>query len=109
MLPEIIKTLRAEKGISQASLANILGLSQQAIAKWETGNSEPDSDMLDKLASFFNVSVDYLLGRTNERTSNKTSTDLPDDVQVLMRSVTKLTYKQKEIIKKLVQEFIDEE
>jgi transcriptional regulator with XRE-family HTH domain len=109
MLPEILKTLRSEKGISQASLASLLGLSQQAIAKWETGNSEPDSDMLNKLASFFSVSVDYLLGRTNVRNSNNSTDEFPPEAQVLMRSVAKLTDKQKEIIKKLVQEFIDED
>lgn len=67
MLSKIIKQLRTEKGISQATLALKLGLTQQAIAKWEKGIAEPDSDMLNSLASFFAVSVDYLLGRTSER------------------------------------------
>lgn len=108
MLSERIKALRNEKGISQTVLANQIGLTQQAVAKWEKGVSEPDSEMLQKLASFFDVSVDYLLGRTDERISNN-KYDLPDDVQVLMRSVTKLTDKQKEIVKRLVQEFVDED
>ena len=65
--------------------------------------------MLNKLASFFSVSVDYLLGRTNVRNSNNSTDEFPPEAQVLMRSVAKLTDKQKEIIKKLVQEFIDED
>ena len=110
MLAKKIRELRNEKGISQSSLANHLGLTQQAIAKWEKGIAEPDSVTLNKLASFFNVSVDFLLGRTNVRNSNNNvDEDFPDDVKVLMRSVSKLTDKQKEIVKRLVQEFISEE
>lgn len=110
MLAKKIRELRNEKGISQSSLANHLGLTQQAIAKWEKGIAEPDSVTLNKLASFFNVSVDFLLGRTNVRNSNNnTDEDFPDDVKVLMRSVSKLTDKQKEIVKRLVQEFINED
>ena len=110
MLAKKIRELRNEKGISQSSLANHLGLTQQAIAKWEKGIAEPDSVTLNKLASFFNVSVDFLLGRTNVRNpNNNTDEDFPDDVKVLMRSVSKLTDKQKEIVKRLVQEFINED
>ncbi|UZQ85079.1 helix-turn-helix domain-containing protein [Thermoclostridium stercorarium] len=110
MLSERIKELRNEKGISQSALANHLGLTQQAIAKWEKGIAEPDSEMLKKIATFFDVSVDYLLGRTDIRKLNKNDNeDFPEDVKVLMRSVSKLTDKQKEIVKRLVQEFINEE
>lgn len=48
-------------------LADELNLSQQAIGKWETGVSEPDSETLSKLATIFDVSVDNLLGRTNDK------------------------------------------
>lgn len=62
---ERLKELRKQKNISQAELAPILGLSQQAIAKWETEKSSPDPEMLSKLADFFDVTSDYLLGRTD--------------------------------------------
>ena len=62
MLSRRIKELRIAKGLSQNKLGQFLGVSQQAVGKWETGNSEPDSAMLLRLSTFFQVSVDYLLG-----------------------------------------------
>mgnify|MGYP000513035659 CR=1 FL=1 len=107
MLPEVLKALRNEKNISQASLADQLGLSQQAIAKWETGKSEPDTDLLNRLALFYNVSVDYLLGRTAERRPNEME-DLPDTIKILLRSAKKLTPEQLNVIQQLVNQFVNE-
>lgn len=58
-----IKDLRHINQISQQKLANSIGVSRSTIAMWELGNSEPDNENLTKLANFFNVSVDYLLGQ----------------------------------------------
>ena len=63
MFSQQIKTLRKEKKLSQAELAKQLKVTQQAIGKWETGKSTPDSDTLKKLAEIFQTSVDFLLGR----------------------------------------------
>lgn len=60
-----LKILRKEKHLSQASLAEKLGISQQAVGKWETTKSQPDPTTLQILADMFSVSVDYLLGRDN--------------------------------------------
>lgn len=57
-----LKDLRNNKGLSQSALADILGRTQQAIGKWEVGKAEPDSTTLLKLANYFNVTTDYLLG-----------------------------------------------
>ena len=62
LLSQRLKELRAAKGLSQAALADILGRTQQAIGKWEVGRSEPDGATLLKLAAYFNVTTDYLLG-----------------------------------------------
>ena len=48
--------------ISQSQLAKELQVTQQAVGKWETGKSTPDSDTLRRIANFFNTSVDFLLG-----------------------------------------------
>lgn len=64
-----IKQLRKEKNIYQKELAEVIGVSSGAIAMYETGKRSPDKELLDKLANFFEVSVDYLLGRTNEKTT----------------------------------------
>ena len=59
---ERLKELRIEKGISQAQLAKDTGLSQSAIAYWETGQRIPNAHAVIILAKYFNVSTDYLLG-----------------------------------------------
>lgn len=66
-LSKRIKQLRKEKGIYQKELAEYLGVSRPTITQYESGTRKPDPDTLKKIATFFNVSLDYLLGRTNER------------------------------------------
>ena len=58
-----LKELREQRGISQTELANFLGVVRSTICQYEKGNRMPDSNILGKLADYFNVSVDYLLGR----------------------------------------------
>ena len=58
---EKIILLRKQKGLTQEALAFKLGISRQAISKWETGECEPDISKLKELAKLFNVSIDYLL------------------------------------------------
>ena len=57
--------LRKEKGISQAKLAQQLEVSYGVVCYWETDRSEPTAPNLVKIADFFDVSVDYLLGRVD--------------------------------------------
>lgn len=65
MLNERIRELRTKNNLSQATLGAKLNLTQQAIAKWEKGISEPDSENINKLADLFSVTTDYLLGKIN--------------------------------------------
>ncbi|MDL2253515.1 XRE family transcriptional regulator [Ruminococcaceae bacterium OttesenSCG-928-I18] len=58
-----LRQLRKEHMITQTELAGKLGVSQQAVGKWETGRSSPDHGTLMQLADFFGVSLDSLLGR----------------------------------------------
>ena len=58
-----LKELRIEKGLSQRKLGEILGFCNQTVSFWETGSREPDLDALIKISNYFEVSVDYLLGR----------------------------------------------
>ena len=62
MLKENIKELRQENNLSQAELAKAIGVSQKAIDFWEKGINEPKASYIIKLAKFFGVSCDYLLG-----------------------------------------------
>ena len=63
---ERLQELRKSKKVSQMELAQILGVSQSAIAKWELGKADPCSTALIKLAKYFSKSVDYLLCIENE-------------------------------------------
>ena len=62
LFSERLRELRIEKQISQSELAKILGVSQRSISSWETGYREPDYEMLEQLADFFDVTMGYLLG-----------------------------------------------
>lgn len=80
MFSERLRKLREEKKISQLELAKFLNISQQALSKWEQNISQPDNNVLIILSNYFDVSVDYLLGKSdNKNPSNglytKTITD----------------------------------
>ena len=60
-----LKSLRSSHSISQATLAKILGVTQQAVGKWEVDKATPDYDTLRNVAKYFQVSVDFLLELTD--------------------------------------------
>lgn len=66
-----LKELRKKKGISQLRLATDLNTTQNTISRYETGEREPGIDELVKIADYFNVSVDYLIGRTENPKMNR--------------------------------------
>lgn len=61
MFANTLKELRSERGMTQKQLALEINMSQQAVAKWETGKAEPSYEMTMRLADLFGVSVDYLM------------------------------------------------
>lgn len=62
---ERLKEPRIEKKLSQAELAKALKVSQRSISSWETGFRQPDFATLERIAVFFDVTTDYLLGLEN--------------------------------------------
>lgn len=75
MFAEKLKELRFFKKITQTELSQVLGVSQQTVGSWETNNSTPNLTMLGKLADYFEVSADYLLGRNENDLGNILSDD----------------------------------
>jgi transcriptional regulator with XRE-family HTH domain len=61
-----LKKLRLERGLTQKQLADALGIDRTAVAKYETGKNGATSEMLEKIADYFAVSSDYVLGRDQE-------------------------------------------
>lgn len=66
-----LKEIRKSKGISQLKMAMDLNTNQNTISRYETGEREPGITELIRIADYFNISVDYLLGRTNNPKINK--------------------------------------
>ena len=67
MLHERIKDLRQARHMTQVELAKELGLTKQCVSNWENGNIAPSIKMLMRLADFFCVSTNYLLGRDDNQ------------------------------------------
>lgn len=63
-----IRSLREDKDLTQTELSKILGMSQTGYSKYETGENDIPTHILLKLAAFYNTSIDYLLGLTDNRT-----------------------------------------
>jgi len=74
-----IKDLRKSAGLSQTTLAKILHVHQSAIGQWETERTFPDIENLKKLSSHFDVSIDYILGHTNNPNSENVKSPVYDD------------------------------
>lgn len=104
-----LKCLRNEYNITQQKLADILQTSQQSVNKYENHCVEPDIETLIKIADTFGVSVDYLIGRTNNREFNSTinMSDLKQQELSLLKNFRLLTEKQKKCILTLIESYID--
>ena len=69
MFPERLKQLRKEKGLTQVTLAETLGVSKGTVAMWETGKRMPGFDMLTRLSELFDKRVDYIICTSKDRRS----------------------------------------
>ena len=74
-----LKSLRKVKGINQEALAEHIGISVQAVSRWECENSYPDIEFLPPLAEFFGVSIDYLLTGADKVSECEPVAPFPDD------------------------------
>jgi len=71
MIGQTIKDLRRSKKLSQTDFAKIVGVSQTTVTAWETGKAEPSSSAITRIADYFDVSTDYLLGRKENESSTE--------------------------------------
>lgn len=61
-----IRSLREDKNLNQTQVAKILDMSQTGYSKYETGENDIPTEVLIKLARFYNTSIDYILGETDD-------------------------------------------
>lgn len=66
-LNENIRQLRLARNLSQVDLAKVLGVTKQSVSNWENNNIQPSIDMLIRLAQFFSVSTDCMLGLNHRK------------------------------------------
>ncbi|WP_139993648.1 helix-turn-helix domain-containing protein [Kurthia sp. Dielmo] len=93
MFSQRLKYLRKEKKLTQNDMAELLGITRQGYAKYESGSGEPDIKAIDKLANFFNVTTDYLLGRSDIKNPEKMTNE-----GISNEDYEKLTAYQKEVV-----------
>lgn len=79
MFTKKIKNLRQNKGLTQAEMAEKIDVARTTYAMYEQGKREPDFEILEKIADYFNVSTDYLLGRTDAKNQEELAAHRSDD------------------------------
>ena len=83
----VLKSLRNSRGLTQDELSKILKISRSTIGMYENGAREPDFETLELIADFFNVDIDYLLGRTSKTTYipalHNFSCDTPEECDLI--------------------------
>ena len=94
-----LKELREERNLTQYQIAKAINTSQTNIGRWEKGSNEPTSGYIVSLANFFEVSTDYLLGRSddfgNVVIQNKKSPELTSEEKELLKNYRSLPYQEK--------------
>ncbi|XMB71873.1 helix-turn-helix transcriptional regulator [Mycoplasmatota bacterium WC30] len=92
MWNEALKSLRTNNNLSQKDVASIVGVNQTTYGRYELGQIEPNVATLMKLATYYGVSIDYLLGRTKyslqlNRELKSLLTKLQDDIEHIKRAL----------------------
>lgn len=100
---ERLKESRKQARLTQVEIAEVLGISQPAYASWERGTKKPTQENLVKIAQILNVSVDYLVGNSEEKA------DELHNIELLFRMNSKgLTEAEKAVFKKELIQFMEE-
>ena len=98
-----LRKLRLEKGVSQMQLANAVWVTQQSINKYENHNIEPDIETLIRIADYFDTSVDYLIGRTDN--GRVTENTLSDGEAALINNYRRLSPVQRNAVAAVIQSY----
>lgn len=106
MTGQRIRDLRKKRGLSQTELANIVHVSQQTITAWENNKADPSSSAIAALADYFDVTTDYLLGRSVQTVKE----DIHNEFDLLLDDISThikhLTQADKEMIHSLAQAYL---
>lgn len=100
---ERLKQLRESEGLKQIELAEKLNLTSAALSQYEKGVREPNSEMLKKIADYFDVSIDFLLGRIDVKTFD----EFPEDVKRIAEMLLNADESKVKILQKMLEEFLE--
>ncbi len=102
-----LKQLRKSKDISQQQLADVIGVSQQSINKYENHNVEPDIRTLIAIADYFDTTVDFLIGKgeSDKIKENRTVYELTSDESFIINRYRMLDKDEKESIRLIIKNY----
>ncbi|MDY3361222.1 MAG: helix-turn-helix domain-containing protein [Clostridium celatum] len=95
-----LKTLREQKNITQLELANILGVTTRTIQNYESGKREPNIETLEKLSNYFEVQIDYLIGRSTYKRFN--SEIIKDDLLRILELIEDMDKDKSKLIRNTI-------
>lgn len=110
MFGERLRILRKQHKLTQMNLAKILGVSGRSVGYYETEERVPPKDIINKMANYFNVSVDYLFGRTNikDPITKNICDELLEGFHILSEANNLLSKKEKKELVSIVKNYFSE-
>lgn len=106
-LGEKLKHLREDRGLYQTDLEDVMGVKKATISCYENDTKKPKHETLLKIAAFYGVTIDYLLG--NENSIDNLEEDFPEGVQILRRATKELSPDAKKKMIQLMKAFLEED
>ena len=97
-----ISELRKQAGMSQFQLAKVLDIATSTLGMYETGKREPSLKVMNRIANYFNVTTDYLLGRPDKKDDNTKTADIDDDDVIFTYEGRQIPKEDLELIRRIM-------
>lgn len=97
-----ISELRKQAGMSQFQLAKVLNIATSTLGMYETGKREPSLKVMNRIANYFNVTTDYLLGRPDKKDDNTKTADIDDDDVIFTYEGRQIPKEDLELIRRIM-------
>lgn len=106
MFADTLKALRVKNNLTQKDFADVFNVAQGAVAMWESGKRTPDLEMIKRIAGYFNVTIDELVGNSVDRNglddtyfsfAKRAQKDgiAPEDIELAIKTIQELRYRNK--------------
>lgn len=97
-----ISELRKQAGMSQFQLAKVLDIATSTLGMYETGKREPSLKVMNRIANYFNVTTDYLLGRPDKKDDDTKTADIEDDDVIFTYEGRQIPKEDLELIRRIM-------